>query len=371
MNCTTFVGLDVHKETISVAVARPGRGEPESVGVILNDSVAVMKLVKRMGSPEKLMFCYEAGPCGYGLYRLLTKLGATCVVAAPSLVPQRVGDRVKTDRKDAIKLARALRNGDLAPVWVPDEDQEALRDLVRAREDAKEDLQRKRHQLGKFLLRLDVRPPAGVRNWGSRHKQWLQALKLKHKSQQSVLCEYLHAIEEAESRIARLEAELVELVKTSKQKDVIEALQGLKGVSLVTAATIVAEAGDISRFHSPRQLMSYVGLVPSERSSGTTQRRGAITKCGNSHIRRVIVESAWHYRHRPAVGAALKKRQEYLPESVKQISWKAQHRLNLKHRRLVGRGKPSQVAVVAVARELLGFVWAIAQELRVNQQMAA
>lgn len=369
MKDTTFVGLDVHKETIAVAIARPGREDAESLGMIPNTTEAVAKLVRRLGPASGLRFCYEAGPCGYGLYRQLRGLGAECIVVAPSLVPERPGDRVKTDRRDAKKLARHLRSGDLTPVWVPDEDHEALRDLTRAREDAKEDVLRKRQQLSKFLLRLGCRPPEGVKAWTQKHRQWLNGLKLPRAGQQIVLREYMQALDEATSRVERLEREISEQAQASAHAPMIQALQALRGVGEITACTVVAELGDLRRFVGARQAMDAVGLVPTESSSGPRQRRGAITKTGNAHVRRVLVESAWQYRHLPRVGEGLRKRQEGLPESVKVIAWKAQHRLNRKYRRLMRRGKPKQVAVVAVARELAGFMWAVAREVARQQPM--
>lgn len=286
------------------------------------------------------------------------------MVAAPSLIPRKPGDRVKTDRRDAKKLAQLLRSNELTPVWVPDAKQEALRDLIRAREDSQEDTLRKRNQISKFLLRLDKRPPHGVKSWTVKYIQWLKSLAFDQAAQGIVLKEYIHALEETEARKDRLEKEITEIVKYSEQAPAISALQALRGVGIITAATVVAEAGDLSRFDSPKQLMSYVGLVPSESSSGGSRYQGRITKSGNAHIRWVIVESAWHYRRLPAIGTGLKKRQEGQSEKIKAISWQAQHRLNLKFRRLIGRGKPRQIAAVAVARELLGFMWAIAQEIK-------
>lgn len=358
----TCVGLDVHKETIAVAVARVGL-EPESLGTIPNTPESVVKLMRRLGPAKNLRVCYEAGPCGYAIFRQLQKLGIECVVVAPSLVPQRAGDRVKTDRRDALKLARLHRSGELVAVWVFDEAQEALRDLVRAREDTIEDRLRKRHQLSKFLLRLEVRPPEKVRAWSSKHKQWLQGLKFEQPAQQIVFREYMQALHETETRLQRLESELAELAQNCPHAAVIAALQSLRGVGMLTAVTLVAELGDLSRFATAQQLMAYTGLVPSEHSSGGNQRRGGITKCGNAHVRRVIIEAGWHYRNAPRVGEALRARQEGVPPAINNLTWKAQHRLNLKYRRLVGRGKPKQVAVVAVGRELLGFVWAIAREV--------
>jgi len=359
---TIFVGLDVHKDTIAVAIAKAGREGAESLGIISNDSTSIIKLVRRLEkNGRKLAFCYEAGPCGYGLYRLIKGMGHDCEVVASSLVPQKPGDRIKTDRRDAQKLARNFRNGELTPVWVPDEDHEALRDLVRGRECVKEDLHRNRQRLSKFILRLGLRAPEGARNWSSKHWQWLKSLKLDNPAQQMVLCEYIHTIEECNGRIERFEKEIEEIMKTSVHHEILSALQGFRGIALVTAATIIAEVGDLKRFKKPGQLMSYTGLIPSEWSSGSNRIQGSITKCGNSHLRRVIVEAAWHYRHRPAIGVNLEKRQKGLPEEIKQISWKAQHRLNLKYRRMIGRGKTKQNTVVAVARELLGFIWAVGQ----------
>jgi len=367
---TTFVGLDVHKDTIAVAVARLGQ-EPESLGVVPNTPESVAKLARRLGSPKTLRVCYEAGPCGYAILRQLQKLGIDCVVVAPSLVPQRAGDRVKTDRRDALKLARLHRSGELIPVWVPDEAQEALRDLVRAREDVIEDRLRKRHQLSKFLLRLELRPPEKTRAWSTKFTAWLQGLKLSQPAQQIVLREYIHALHEVETRLQRLEAELAEMAQNCPHTAVIAALQSLRGVGQLTAVTLVAELGDLTRFDTAQQLMAYTGLVPSEHSSGGSQRRGGITKCGNAHVRRVAIEAAWHYRNAPRVGAALRARQDGVSPTINSLTWKAQHRLNLKFRRLVGRGKPKQVAVVAVARELLGFVWAVARQVsRSSSQVA-
>lgn len=360
---TIFVGLDVHKDTISVAVARMDRREPESLGTIPNTLQALTKLVRKLGSASQLFFCYEAGPCGYTVCRHLTKLGAKCIVVAPSLVPKSPGDRVKTDRRDALKLARLLRSGDLEPIWVPDDEQEALRDLSRAREAAQQDLVRKRNQLGLFLLRLHIQHPGGLNRWTARWREWLEHLHLGQPAHQLVLTEYRHAVHEAEQRVERLEAALEEYAKSSPLAPVIGALQCLRGVGLVTAAAVAVEMGDLTRFPSAKQAMDYVGVVPSEYSSGGRQHRGSITRAGNAHVRYVLVEAAQHYRHQPNVGRVLAERQQDQPESVKQIAWKAQRRLHDKYRRMVGRGKSPQIAVVAVARELVGFIWAIAREV--------
>ncbi len=372
-NYSTFVGLDVHKDSISVAVADKYFGEARYLGRFSNSKDTLRKIIKKLGDPEELYFCYEAGPCGYGIYRYLTYLGSKCSVIAPSLIPKRPGDRVKTDRRDAKKLARLLRSGELTEVWVPDEDSEAFRDLIRAREAAIRDLTAKRNQLSKLLLRLGVYPPSGTNPWTMKYRDWLSTLELKHRVQTLVLREYLQAIGEVESRIKRLEVEIEQLanMETNLRGKMIKALQTLRGVGLVTAATIVAETGDLSRFNTAKQLMSYAGLVPSEHSSGQRQSRGSITKCGNSRIRRVLVEAAWHYRHQPRVSGTLRRRQADQPSQINNISWKAQHRLNYKYRRLDRRKKPNVVAVVAVARELLGFIWAIGREVKYQHMLEA
>lgn len=365
---TIFVGLDVHKATIAVAVAEGRDGSVRSVGTIPNRPDMVAKAMRKLGPLDRLSVAYEAGPCGYVVYRQLTDMGVLCMVVAPSLIPVKPGDRVKTDRRDALKLARLLRSRDLSPVWVPDEEHEALRDLTRAREDAREDLLRVRNRLLKLLLRQGVQEPTGLRRWTVKYRRWLQPIKLAYPSTQLVVGEYLLAIDQAEERLARLEKELAEAAKNSVHAPVIAALMAMRGVGLITAVTLVAELGDLTRFLSPRQLMGYVGLGSRESSSGPRQRRGSITKTGNSHARFMAIEAAWHYRHRPAVGQALKKRQEGQSERVKAISYKAQDRLHRRYRRLMNRGLLAQKVVVAVARELLGFMWAISQEVARAQE---
>ncbi len=365
MKDTTFVGFDVHKETIAIAIAPEGREEPRQLGVITNSAEAIAKFVRKYGPAENLSVCYEAGPCGYQIYHQLQKLGVPCIVVAPSLIPTKPGDRVKTDRRDAKKLARLHRSGDLSPVWVPSQAHEALRDLVRAREDAVEDRLRMRNRISKLLLRMDIHPPTHMKkSWTLSYMQWLTSLQLGQPAQKVVLHEYVLGLHQITERISRLEQEIKLLTTQSDLAPLIFALQALRGVELVTAATIVTESGDMLHFDKPRQFMSYAGMVPKEDSSGNTRWQGSITKTGNAHLRRVIVEAAWHYRHIPKVTYKLKKRQEGLPETVKAIAWKAQHRLNLKYRRFMIKGKPKQKAIVAMARELLGFVWAIAQEMK-------
>ena len=356
-----FVGLDVHAETIAVAVADRG-GAVRSIGVIPNRAEAIRRLVKRLGPPAALQACYEAGPCGYVLYWQLTELGVRCDVVAPTLVPVKAGDRVKTDRRDAEKLARALRSGDLTAVWIPDQAQEALRDLVRARLAAKRDQLRHRHRLSKFLLRHGRRPPPGTTPWTQTYLEWVRsAVRFGPRAQEAVRVDYLHEVEQAGERIARLERAIDDAIGTAPAvlREVIAALQALRGVAKVSAVTIVAEVGQLTRFARPTQLMGYSGLVAREHSSGEKVRRGAITKTGNAHLRRIVVEAAWAYRHRPAQGATLRKRQAGLSEAVKAIAWKAQHRLHDRYRVLLGRGKNKQQTVTAVGRELLGFIWAI------------
>jgi len=327
-------------------------------------------MVKKLGEPSSLFFCYEAGPCGYSLQRQLVSMGAKCIVAAPSLIPKAPGDRVKTDRLDARKLANMLMWGQLTPVWVPDEEHEALRQLVRAREYAQEDVTRKKNQITKMLLVNGIKAPSGVKPWNAVYRRWVTTIKFASPFQDLAFSEYLHALDEAESRVDRLEQAMEEASKTSKLAPLIAALQAMRGVSLVTAASVVAEVGDITRFNSPSKLMSYAGLVPSEHSSGKSVYRGRITKTGNNHLRRILVESAWHYRHRAFIGDGLKKRQQGLPEEIKAIAWKAQQRLNKKYRKALTRGKNANVAVVGVARELLGFMWAIAVQVK-HSEVAA
>lgn len=371
-----FVGLDVHKESIAVAVADAAGGEVRSLGSIANEPEQVVRLIRKLGGAPGLVCCYEAGPCGYVLYRQLTALGSECLVIAPSLVPTKPGDRVKTDRRDALKLARLLRSGELTGVWVPDREHEALRDLTRAREDARQDLMRARHRLGKLLLRLGILPPAGMRAWSERHARWLREVQCPHRQQQAVLEEYQQALIEAQERVRRLEALIDEAAKEGVHAPVIGALQSLRGVAVLTATTLVAEVGDITRFQTPRELMAYAGVVPSEASSGGRVQRGGITKTGNSHLRLVLIEASWHYRHPPLIGATLRRRQEGQSAAVRAIAWKAQQRLYRRFRHLLRRGKVKQEAVVAVARELLGFIWAVAQEVArpaappVSQQQA-
>jgi transposase len=361
MSKVRFLGLDVHADTIAVAVAEP-RGEVRAVGVIPNRPESIRRLVKKFGPAEDLRACYEAGPTGYVVYWQLTALGVRCEVVAPTLVPVKAGDRVKTDRRDAQKLARSYRAGDLTPVWVPDAAHEALRDLVRAREAAKKDQLRARHRLSKFLLRHGRRPPVGTKAWTQQYLAWVtQSVHFEQAAQEATLLDYVHEVDHVGDRVARLEQAITAAVALAPpaMRAVIEALQALRGVALISAVTIVAEVGELSRFARAPQLMGYCGVGAREHSSGERRRRGGITKTGNAHLRRIVVEAAWAYRHRPAMSRALRIRQAPLSEAVKALAWKAQHRLHARHRTLRGRGKCPQQVVTAVGRELLGFIWAI------------
>jgi transposase len=355
-----YVGLDVHADTIAVAVCE-GRGEVRSLGTIPNRPEAIRKLVKRLEPVSTLRVCYEAGPTGYALYWQLAGLGVKCEVVAPTLVPVKAGDRVKTDRRDAEKLARCYRNGDLTAVWVPDAAHEALRDVVRAREAAKKDELRAKHRLSKFLLRHGQRRPEGVTAWTKRYWSWLSTVRFEYAAQEATLLDYRTEVERAADRIERLEKAIDEAVQDApaQMKAVIEALQALRGVAKITATTLVTEVGNFSRFMKPKLMMGYGGLVPSEHSTGNSTKRGSITKTGNAHLRRVLVEAAWAYRHKPRLGGKNKKRQEGVSEEIKAIAWKAQQRLHNRYWRLTAKGKIPGKAITAVARELVGFIWAI------------
>jgi transposase len=363
MSKIRFVGLDVHADTIAVAVAEPD-GKIRSLGLIPNRLESIRKLVAKLGPVERLKACYEAGPTGYVLYWQLTALKVACEVVAPSLVPVKASDRVKTDCRDATKLARSYRAGDLTPVWVPDAAQEALRDLVRAREDARQDQHRARHRLSKFLLRHGRRPPEDVKkSWTLKYMTWIKEhVHFDQPALDATLLDYVHEVDHTGERIQRLEKTIGEAIQNAppEMRTVVEALQALRGVAQITAVTVVAELGSLSRFQSPRQLMGYSGLVSSEYSSGNRVRRGAITKTGNAHLRRVIVESAWAYQYRPWLGGFLLKRQQGLDQDVKDIAWKAQWRLHTRYKKLAAAGKKKPQIVTAVGRELLGFLWAIA-----------
>jgi transposase len=359
---TRFVGLDVHKESIAVAIAEE-RSEPYVHSTIANRPEAVRKLVRELGGEEiQLVAAYEAGPTGYAVHRQLVELKVDARVVAPSLIPRAAGDRVKTDRRDAIRLARLLRGGDLVPIWIPDDEHEALRDLVRTRADAKVDLLRARHRLSKFLLRRALVPPPGIRAWSVKHQDWVKTLTFTEPAAEVVFHDYRRQVEAAVERVRRLEKELAHYAQNSPHVPLIAALQSMRGIALVTAVTIVAEAGDLRRFKTPRQFMAYTGLVPSEHSSGGSIHRGRVTKTGNANLRHVLGEAAHHSRHQPRVQGALKQRQDGVPQDIVDLSWKAQQRLHMRYRHLSARiGRPK--ALTAVARELAGFVWALGQRM--------
>lgn len=369
MKSIRHLGLDVDSEKIAVAVAEP-TGDVRSLGTIPYREDSLRRLVKKLGPASRLRACYEAGPHGYSLYWQLTKLGVHCDVVAPTLVPVKSGDRVKTNRRDAEKLARCYRSGDLTAVWVPDAAHEALRDLVRAREAAKKDQLRARHRLGKFLLRRGFRAAAGVKSWTTKHLQWVKTLRFEEPAQEAAFLDYLHEVEHAAERVERLDTAIDQAVQAAPpaMRALIAGLQALRGIKQVSAATIVAEVGPLSRFPRPRQLMGYSGAVSAENSTGNSVRRGAITKTGNAHLRRIIGEAAWAYQHRPSMSPLLKKRQEGLSEEVKEIAWRAQHRLCSRYRRLLAKGKIRQKVATAIGRELLGFVWAIGIQVEKEQQ---
>ncbi len=355
-----FIGLDVHKDSIVIAVAEQGR-EPASVhSEILHDWGILRKTLRRLAVKHSLWCCYEAGPCGYGLYRKMKEAKIECVVVAPSLVPIQGGNRIKTDRRDAKKLAHFLRSGDLTEIFVPDEEAEAVRDLERSREDAKNAERAARQQLGKFLLRHGRRWQGG--NWTQQHLDWIRRQKFEQQAQQRVLIDYLKTVEDAAEREKQLTKDLAELVKQTKLYPLIKALQAFRGIRLITAATIAAELVDLRRFGSPGRLMAFLGLVPSEHSSGESRRRGRITRTGNGHVRRILVEAAWSYHYQPKMSKAIRQRNEGVAPGVQRLAWKAQKRLHKRLYHLIYKGKGAQKAITAVARELAGFIWAVGQE---------
>jgi len=360
-----YVGLDVHAETISIAVADGGSREPaRSVATIPNDLGRLSKALRKLGTREQLLVCYEAGPTGFELYRELSQMGIYCEVIAPTLVPVRSGQRVKTDARDARKLAQSYRAGELTPIYVPQQQQEALRDLVRAREAAKKDELRAKHRVTQFLLRHGRRREKGQGAWGQAHLSWLQKQRweepLTEQAYQDVLNELHHQMDRVKRLSKALEAAVDQLPE--RYQSLIKAVQSLRGVALLTAITVISEVGTFERFATARQFMSFLGLVPSEHSSGGSRKQGGITKTGNAHIRRCLGQSAFSSRLQPRRSAQLRKRQEGLSQTIIDISWEAQKRLNKKYYRMVSGGKSHQVTLIATARELAGFIWAIGVE---------
>lgn len=363
-----YVGLDTHKETIAVSVADGSGGKARYFGEVANRPAAIKQLLQRLSAEgEVVSYCYEAGPCGYGIYRQITQSGHDCQVVAPSLIPRRPGDRVKTDRRDSEALARLHRAEELTSVWVPDEEQEAMRDLTRAREDMKHLERQSKQRLNAYLLRHGRHYVAGKSKWTQAYWRWLERIKFSQAVQQIVLQEYIDTVRALTARVAGLEAEMGIAVQAWSLYPVVEALMALRGCRLITAMTVMAELGDISRFDTPRQLMAFLGLVPSESSSGASTRRGGITKTGNGHVRRVLIESAWCYRFPARKSAPLQRRAEKTSPAVQAIAWKAQKRLCGRYRYLDQRGLKRVKISTAIARELSGFMWAIACEVMRKQ----
>ena len=357
---TTFVGLDVHAASVHVALLLPGE-DSALEWRLANEDKAIQRLARRLRekSPGELLACYEAGPTGYALQRLLEAAAVPCQVIAPSLIPRKPGERVKTDRRDARKLAELLRAGLLTEVRPPTLAQESARGLCRSRAAMRKDLTRCRHRLSKFLLLRGVRWEVGRRAWTQAHRKWLKSLRFEGGIDQYVFSDLLLAVEQLEERLVSVGALLEQHAKDEPHREPVAWLRCLRGVDTVTAMTLVTELHGFERFHSPRQLMAYLGLTPSESSSGESRRRGAITKTGNSHVRRILVEAAWHSRHRPAVGAELRRRRKGQPAWVLALADKAQQRLHRRYQRLLHRGKEIGKVIVAVARELVGFIWAV------------
>jgi transposase len=359
-----FVAFDTSKLRNAVAIADGGRtGEVRFFGEIDNTEAATAKLVKKLVAKyPRVTFCYEAGPTGYGLYRQIKGLGHECIVAAPSLIPKRPGDKVKTNRRDAVSLAKLLRAGELTAVWVPDRHHEAMRDLVRTREAAMLDLRSKRQRVSAFLLRQG-RPYAGRNSWTKAHMNWLASQTFDYLEQRIAFEEMMLAIRQAQERLDRLEQAIRDAVPDWSLTEAATALMAMRGIDLIAATTFLTEVGDLSRFRTPRELMAYLGLVPSENSTGNTIKRGPITKAGNRRARRMLVECTWSYQHPPRVGRNKQQKVDAASPAVREIAWKAQYRLHRRYRALIRRGKLKTVAVTAVARELAGFIWAVGRQI--------
>lgn len=361
-----FIGLDTHKEFNEVAYIEEHRGaQPVHLGRVSSSKIAVQKLVRQFESKypgATLHFVYEAGPCGYWIYRLITSLGHCCYVVAPSLIPKKPGEKIKTDKRDALKLAKLLKSEDLTPIYVPEPEDEAVRDLSRAREVAMKDLKDAKYQLKALLLRNNINYK-GTANWSQKHLRWLTELVLPHPAQHIVLQEFLQTITERISRLERLDNELTHHVHQWRYYPVVKAIQAMRGVRLLVATGVVAELGDLTRFDHPRKLMSYLGLVPSEHSSGGKRHIGAITKCGNGRARRLLVEGAHTYRYAANISTDMQKRQEGLPKDIIDIAWKAQLRLCKRYKKMIAKGKHYNLVVTAIAREMIAYIWAIAKEV--------
>lgn len=360
----TYVGLDVHKDSISIAIAEGYRNkEVRYYGSTGGDLDSLDKVVKKLKSQGgALHFVYEAGPCGYGIYRHLSRQGLSCTVVAPSMIPKRSGDRIKNDRRDAESLARLHRSGELTAIYIPREEDEAMRDLTRGREDAVKAQRVARQELGAFLLRHGMRY-SGKSHWTAVHRRWFAEIKMEHTGQQITFQEYINAERETGERIERLTEQIRQLVVSWRMAPVVKALQAMRGISLIVATTTVAEIGDMSRFANPRELMAYLGLNPSEHSSGDKIKRGRITKTGNGHVRRSLIEAAQAYAHPARISRRLVGRQESLPKAIRDLAWQAQLRLCGRFRHLIARGKNRNTAITAIARELCGFIWAMAKEV--------
>ena len=362
---TAFVGLDTHAESTAIGVAEVGRAAPRFMGTVGAKFAELSKALTKLGSPAQLLIVYEAGPCGYALARELKRAGYRCEVVAPSKVPRRPGDRVKTDRRDALSLAGLARAGELAFVSVPDERDEAMRDLSRARIDAVRARLKARQQLKALLLRQGRRY-SGKTSWNAAHERYLAAVSFKHRAQDIAFVEYRQAVSEAQARVERLSESLTQELEHWRMRPLVQALMTLRGVDQLIASTLVAELGELKRFAHPRELMGYLGLVPSEHTSGEKRRLGAITKSGNSHVRRVLIEAAWNYRFPPRITRPLQKRQQQQPADIRAIAWRAQLRLNHRYRRLTARRLQHNKICVAIARELAGFVWSIGQQVTIR-----
>ena len=360
-----FIGMDVHKESIEIAIADGASQEVRRYGKIGGTHDAMRKTLRKLVSKGKrLHFCYEAGPCGYELYRYLVSEGHDCWVVAPSLIPKKPGDKVKTDKRDAIQLARLFRAGELTPVYLPNREDEAIRDLSRAREDTMLIQKSARQRLKSFLLRHDIRYQ-GKTSWTEAHLRWLaDEVRCQSPAQQIVFQEYVNSVTESQHRLQRLDEQIECFVKQWRLYPAVESLMSMRGVQMIVAVTVVSELGDLSRFENPKQLMSFLGLTPSEYSSGPRQSRGRITKTGNAHVRRILIEAAWCYRYPAKVSREIQLRQASVPLAIREIAWRAQLRLTQRYQHLQRQGKPHNVTVVALARELAGFMWGIANEVK-------